>query len=141
MSWLLGKGSHVLRTGLYCFQSFQLFATHGLSSARFLCPWNFPGKNFEVGCCFPLPHVLSNCEINKWITFWKFWAYIKIFLKYTFVTLLHCGSKGHFNRSRRKSFLQPLCSQLWSIGSNRTDQCFIVRTSVYMKYFFSNMRF
>ena len=27
---------------------------HGLQPARFLCPWNFPGKNMEVGCHFLL---------------------------------------------------------------------------------------
>ena len=27
---------------------------HELQPARFLCPWNFPGKNTRVGCHFPL---------------------------------------------------------------------------------------
>ena len=25
---------------------------HGLWPARLFCPWNFPGKNTGVGCCF-----------------------------------------------------------------------------------------
>ena len=33
---------------------------HGLTPTRFLCPWNFPGKNTGVGCHFllqgNLPH-------------------------------------------------------------------------------------
>ena len=46
-----------------------LFATHGLWPARFLCPWDFPGKNAGVGCHFLLqgifltqesiPHIMS----------------------------------------------------------------------------------
>ena len=40
---------------------------HGLYPARLLCPWDFPGKNAEVGCHFLLqgifkglnPHLLS----------------------------------------------------------------------------------
>ena len=35
---------------LSCFNPVWLFATHGLKSARLLCPWNSPGKNTEVGC-------------------------------------------------------------------------------------------
>ena len=27
---------------------------HGLLPARFLCPWDFPGKNTAVGCHFLL---------------------------------------------------------------------------------------
>ena len=30
------------------------FVTHGLQSTRFLCPWDFPGKNTGVGCYFLL---------------------------------------------------------------------------------------
>ena len=26
---------------------------HGPEPARFLCPWDFPGKNTGVGCHFP----------------------------------------------------------------------------------------
>ena len=32
----------------------QLFATHRLYPARFLCPRDFPGKNIGVGCYFLL---------------------------------------------------------------------------------------
>ena len=31
---------------------------HGLWPARLLCPWDFPGKNTAVGCCFLL-HILT----------------------------------------------------------------------------------
>ena len=28
----------------------RFFATHGLQPTRFLCPWDFPGKDTEMGC-------------------------------------------------------------------------------------------
>ena len=36
---------------LSCVDSLQ---RHGLQPTRLLCPWNFPGKNTEVGCHFLL---------------------------------------------------------------------------------------
>ena len=33
---------------------------HGLQPSRFLCPWNFPGKNTEMGCHFPLHRIFLN---------------------------------------------------------------------------------
>ena len=33
---------------------FNFLWPHGLSLTRFLCPWDFPGKNPGVGCHFPL---------------------------------------------------------------------------------------
>ena len=33
---------------------------HGLQPARFLCPWNFPGKNTGMGCHFLLQGNLLN---------------------------------------------------------------------------------
>ena len=30
---------------------------HGLQPDRLLCPWDFPGKNTEVGCLFLLPGI------------------------------------------------------------------------------------
>ena len=32
------------------FSHVQLFATHGPWPSRFLCPWDFPGKNPGLGC-------------------------------------------------------------------------------------------
>ena len=34
--------------------SIQLFQTHGLQPTRFLCSWDFPGKNTGVCCHFLL---------------------------------------------------------------------------------------
>ena len=32
----------------------------GLQPARFLCPWDFPGKNTRVGCHFLLQGIFPN---------------------------------------------------------------------------------
>ena len=37
---------------------------HGLSPARLLCPWNFPGKNTSVGCHFLLQGVFPTQGLN-----------------------------------------------------------------------------
>ena len=37
---------------------------HGLSTARPLCPWDFPGNNIGVGC-----HFLLQARILEWVTF------------------------------------------------------------------------
>ena len=34
---------------------------HGLQPTRLLCPWNFPGKSFEVGC-HSLPQKISPAQ-------------------------------------------------------------------------------
>jgi len=44
--------------------------SHGLQSARLLCPWNFPGKNPGVGCHFLLHNrnrYINNYLKCKWI--------------------------------------------------------------------------
>ena len=35
----------------------QLLWPHGLELSKFLCPWNFPGKNTGVGCHFLFPGI------------------------------------------------------------------------------------
>ena len=37
---------------------------HGLQPARFLCPWDFPGKNTEVGCQFLLQGIFPTQGSN-----------------------------------------------------------------------------
>ena len=37
---------------------------HGPEPARFLCPWDFPGKNTGVGCHFPPPGELPDPGIK-----------------------------------------------------------------------------
>ena len=36
----------------------------GLQPSRFLCPWNFPGKNTEVGCHFLLQRIFITQGLN-----------------------------------------------------------------------------
>ena len=38
---------------------------HGLQPARFLCPWDFPGKNTGVGCPFLLREISQTQEWNQ----------------------------------------------------------------------------
>ena len=45
LSWLLFFSCSVVSESLQ---------PHGLLPARLLCPWDFPGKNTEVGCHFLL---------------------------------------------------------------------------------------
>ena len=37
---------------------------HGLYPARFLCPWDFPGKNTGVGCHFLLQRIFPTQGSN-----------------------------------------------------------------------------
>ena len=40
--------------------------SHGLQPARLLCPWDFPGKNTEVGCHFLLhPYLTPYAKLNS----------------------------------------------------------------------------
>ena len=46
------------------FTHVQLFVTHGLQTARLLCPWDFPSKNPRVGCHALPPGDLPNPGIE-----------------------------------------------------------------------------
>ena len=85
--------------------------THGLSSARLLCPWDFPGKNTGVGCrsllqgIFPTqgsnPHLLyllnwqagylPLCHLGSPMATWK--SYIEIRLSYFNLFSVDCGQQ------------------------------------------------
>ena len=41
-----------------------LLQSQGLYPARFLCPWDFPGKNLGVGCHFLLQGIFLTQESN-----------------------------------------------------------------------------
>ena len=43
---------------------------HGLQLARLLCPWNFPGKNTEVGCHFLLQGIFPSQGSNLYPLLW-----------------------------------------------------------------------
>ena len=41
-----------------------LLRPHGLQSTRFLCPWDFSGKNTELGCHFLLQGIFPTKGLN-----------------------------------------------------------------------------
>ena len=50
---------------LCCFSCVQLFVTPWtIQPARLLCPWNFSGRNIEVGCYFLLQGIFPTQESN-----------------------------------------------------------------------------
>ena len=44
---------------------------HGLQPARFLCPWDFPGKNTGVGCHFVLQRIFPTQGLNQCLLHWQ----------------------------------------------------------------------
>ena len=46
---------------------------HGLQHARFLCPWNFPGKNTGVGCHFLLQGIFPDQGSNSHLLLFLLW--------------------------------------------------------------------
>ena len=44
---------------------------HGLEPARLLCPWDFPGKNTEVGCHFLLQGIFLTQGSNLHLLHWQ----------------------------------------------------------------------
>ena len=60
--WLRGKNQLLIRSSfLVVSDSLQLL---GLQPARFLCPYNFPGKNSGVGCHFLLQGIFPTQGLN-----------------------------------------------------------------------------
>ena len=49
----------------------QLVATHGLKSSRLLCPWDFSGKNFGVGCHYLLQEIFPTQGLNLHFLHWQ----------------------------------------------------------------------
>ena len=48
-----------------------LLWSHGLYPARLPCPWNFPGKNTEVGCHFLLQGIFPTQGLNLQLLLWQ----------------------------------------------------------------------
>ena len=44
---------------------------YGLKPARFLCPWDFPGKNIGVGCHFLHQRIFSTQGLNPCLLHWQ----------------------------------------------------------------------
>ena len=53
--------SHVCLVAQVCL---ALLCSHGLEPARLICPWDFPGKNTGVGCCFLLQGIFTTLGSN-----------------------------------------------------------------------------
>ena len=51
--------------------SIQLFQTHGLQPTRFLCSWDFPGKNTGVCCHFLLQGIFLTQGSNLCLLHWQ----------------------------------------------------------------------
>ena len=66
---------------------------HGLQPARFLCPWNAPGKNTGVGCHSLLQGIFLTHELNP--------------------GLLHCRQILYCLRLQSKPILSPLFPNLF----------------------------
>ena len=49
----------------------RFFATPRTVPARFLCPWNFPGKNTGVGCHFLLQEFFLTQRLNPGLLHWQ----------------------------------------------------------------------
>ena len=54
------KMFHLIIVQVRVLNCVRLLVTHGLWPARLLCPWNFPGKNTEVGCHFLLQGIFPS---------------------------------------------------------------------------------
>ena len=48
-----------------------LLQSHGLYPTRFLCPWNFPGKNTGVSCHFLLQGIFPTQGSNLCLLRWQ----------------------------------------------------------------------
>ena len=45
--------------------------SYGLQPSRFLCPWDFPGKNTGVGCHFLLQGIFLTQGLNQHLLHWQ----------------------------------------------------------------------
>ena len=90
---------------------------HGLQPARFLCPWNSPGKNTGVGCHFLLQGIFLTQGLNPCLLHLCVFIYINHFAVQQ-KSAQHCGSntikkcnpqkKKKSGRSGEKRNLQEL---------------------------------
>jgi len=51
--------------------NYQFFATPWTVAIRLLCPWDFPGKNTEVGCHFLLQGIFLTQGLNPCLLPWQ----------------------------------------------------------------------
>ena len=53
------------------FSRVQLCVTPWTIATRFLCPWDFPGKNTGVGCHFLLQGIFPTQGSNSYLLHWQ----------------------------------------------------------------------
>ena len=95
---------------------------YGLSPARFLCPWNFLGKNTEVGCHFLLQGIFLTQRSNPSLLYllhcrqilyhfatWKAWAGYIIYIYIIYILYIY---KIHLWASQPPLPLPPFSSSL-----------------------------
>ena len=85
------------------FSHVQLFATHGPWPSRFLCPWDFPGKNTGVGWDALLQGVFLTQGLNPHL-----------------LCLLHCGF--FTNEPLGKSNFMYTLAQFLKTGKKKTSR-------------------
>ena len=78
---------------------------HGLYPARLLCPWNFPGKNTEVGYRFLLQGIFPTQESNPSVLCLPHWQMNSLPLC-RLGSFLLCSFKNHII-SLMNSFYRP----------------------------------
>ena len=70
---------------------------HGLQPARFLCPWNIPGKNAGVGCHGLLQGIFPTQGLNPCLLHHLHWQADSL-------PLSHLGSPKYYNEALKKNF-------------------------------------
>ena len=62
---------------------------NGLQPTWFLCPWNFPGKNTEVGCHFLLQGNFLTQGLNLYLLHWQADSLPLCYQESPYITVLH----------------------------------------------------
>ena len=87
---------------------------HGLQSTMFLCPWDFPGKDTEVGCHFLLQGIFPTQGSNPGLLHCRQILYQLNYKTSSFSHLLFSSIIKHC--SLRKGILSPF----WSVSVSRS---------------------
>ena len=85
-----------------------LFQPHGLQVARFLCPWDLPGKTIGVGCHFLLQEIFPIRGSNQCLLHWQ-------------------ADSSPLSQQNFHSLQDPCSQRLWSIKQKQMffrNSCF-----------------
>ena len=96
---------------LMCSVASNSLRLHGLQPAWLLCPWDFPGKNTEVGCCFLLQGIFLTQGSNTRLLRLLYWLADSLPLRHLgnsngFWNKYWVGQKSSF-RNLNEPFGQP----------------------------------